>query len=226
MIALEEVRKTYLLGKTKVEALKGVSLQINKGEMVCLMGPSGSGKSTLLNLAGCLDRPDSGKIWIDGEEVSLYSLKKLAGIRSSKIGFIFQAFNLIPVINVYENIEFPLMIKKEKISEKEKKTRIDNLIQAVGLEKFAKHRPDELSGGQRQRVAIARALVSSPEIVFADEPTANLDSETGKTILELLASLNQNKKTTFVFATHDPSITRYATSLFQMKDGILSKKEI
>lgn len=223
MINITDVKKTYELGKTQVQALRGVSLKINKGDMVCIMGPSGSGKSTLMNLAGCLDLPDEGKIEIDGVNIVELSKKKLAELRANKIGFIFQAFNLIPVINVYENIEFPLLIKKEKISEKEKKERILKIIEEVQLDKYIKHRPDELSGGQRQRVAIARALVTQPEIVFADEPTANLDSNTGKTILELMRKLNVEEKTTFVFATHDPSITQYANQLYTLKDGLLVK---
>lgn len=223
MIDISDVKKTYQLGKTEILALKGVSLKIKKGEMVCIMGPSGSGKSTLMNLAGCLDKPDSGKIEIDGMNVTDLSKNKLADIRANKIGFIFQAFNLIPVINVFENIEFPLLIKNSKISEKEKKERIMKIVSEVGLENFIKHKPDELSGGQRQRVAIARALVTDPEIVFADEPTANLDSETGKNILELMKNINKTDKTTFVFATHDPSITRYASSLYTMRDGLLAR---
>ena len=223
MIDISDVKKSYQLGKAEVQALKGVSLKIKKGEMVCIMGPSGSGKSTLMNLAGCLDLPDSGKIEIDGINVTELSKNKLAEIRANKIGFIFQAFNLIPVINVYENIEFPLLIKHKKMSEKEKKERILKIVTEVGLEKYIKHKPDELSGGQRQRVAIARALVTNPEIVFADEPTANLDSETGKNILELMRTINKTDKTTFVFATHDPSITRYANSLYTMRDGLLTQ---
>lgn len=222
MINMTDVKKSYELGKTQVQALKGVSLKIKKGDMVCIMGPSGSGKSTLMNLAGCLDKPDSGIIEIDGINIVELPKKKLSELRANKIGFIFQAFNLIPVINVYENIEFPLLIKKEKISEQQKKERIHKIIEEVQLEKYIKHRPDELSGGQRQRVAIARALVTQPEIVFADEPTANLDSATGKTILELMRKLNEEEKTTFVFATHDPSITQYATQLYTLKDGLLA----
>jgi putative ABC transport system ATP-binding protein len=224
MIKMKGVEKTYHLGKTRVQALKGVDLEIGKGEMICIMGPSGSGKTTLLNLAGCLDQPDNGTLEIDSLDITKMNKKEMADIRSQKIGFIFQAFNLIPVLNIYENIEFPLLIKKEKLTSKEKEKRIMGLIEEVGLTDYIKHKPDELSGGQRQRVAIARALVTNPEIVFADEPTANLDSQTGQTILSLMRKLNKEEKTTFVFATHDPSITEYASNLYEMKDGLLNKK--
>lgn len=223
MIELINIKKTYHLGKTEVQALKGVNLKIDKGEIICIMGPSGSGKSTLLNLLGCLDKPSEGKIIIDSKSILELSNKKLAEIRSKQIGFIFQAFNLIPVLNVYENIEFPLLIKKEKLSDKEKKERINKLIDEVGLTEYIKHRPDELSGGQRQRVAIARALVTKPDIVLADEPTANLDSVTGQAILEIMKKLNKEEKTTFLFATHDPSITQYATNLYRLSDGLIAK---
>lgn len=191
MIQTENIVKTYHLGKTKVEALKGVSLEIVRGEIVCIMGPSGSGKSTILNMIGCLDKPDSGEIIVGNSRITELSRDKLAEIRANKIGFIFQSFNLIPVMNIYENIEFPLHIKSEKLTAKEREIRIMKLIDEVGLREYIKHKPDELSGGQRQRVAIARALVTNPEIILADEPTANLDSKTAESILELMAKLNK-----------------------------------
>lgn len=191
MIQTENIVKTYHLGKTKVEALKGVSLEIDRGEIVCIMGPSGSGKSTILNMIGCLDKPDSGEIIVGNSRITELSRDKLAEIRANKIGFIFQSFNLIPVMNIYENIEFPLHIKSEKLTAKEREFRIMKLIDEVGLREYIKHKPDELSGGQRQRVAIARALVTNPEIILADEPTANLDSKTAESILELMAKLNK-----------------------------------
>lgn len=191
MIQTENIVKTYHLGKTKVEALKGVSLEIDRGEIVCIMGPSGSGKSTILNMIGCLDKPDSGEIIVGNSRITELSRDKLAEIRANKIGFIFQSFNLIPVMNIYENIEFPLHIKSEKLTAKEREIRIMKLIDEVGLREYIKHKPDELSGGQRQRVAIARALVTNPEIILADEPTANLDSKTAESILELMAKLNK-----------------------------------
>lgn len=225
MIKAENIVKTYHLGKTKVEALKGVSLKIEKGEIVCIMGPSGSGKSTILNMIGCLDKPDSGEIVVGNSKITELSRDKLAEIRANKIGFIFQSFNLIPVMNIYENIEFPLHIKSEKLTAKEREIRIMKLIDEVGLREYIKHKPDELSGGQRQRVAIARALVTNPEIILADEPTANLDSKTAESILELMAKINREEKVTFVFSTHDPSITKYATNLFKLKDGVLIKEK-
>ena len=219
MIEINDVSKTYLLGKTEVEALKKVDLKIEKGTFTCLMGPSGSGKSTLLNLIGCLDSPNSGSILIDGVDIVKLSRKKLADTRANKIGFIFQAFNLIPVLNVFENIEFPLFIKKDKLKESEKKERILKLIEEVGLTDFIHHKPDELSGGQRQRVAIARAMVTEPDIILADEPTANLDSVTGQNIISLMQKLKKEENTTFLLATHEKEITQSADRLIHLKDG-------
>lgn len=221
MIQLIEIRKTYLLGKTEVPALKGINLRIEKGEFVCVIGPSGSGKSTLLNIIGGLDQPDSGEVVIAGQTINRLNRNQLADFRAQQIGFIFQSFNLIPVLNVYENIELPLLIKKEPISEKEKHARITQLIEEVGLQAAVNHRPDELSGGQRQRVAIARALVTRPQIVLADEPTANLDSATAHAILALMRRLNEEEQVTFIFSTHDQSVTKYATNLYHLKDGRL-----
>ena len=221
MISVENIAKTYRLGKTEVHALKGVTIGIDRGEMVCVMGPSGSGKSTLLNIVGCLDKPDSGEVMIAGESILNLSRNRLADLRLNKLGFIFQSFNLIPVLNVYENIEFPLSIKKERLSPKEKKMRIERLAEETGLSGHLKHRPDELSGGQRQRVAIARALVTKPEIVLADEPTANLDSATAASILDTMRRLNSEEDVTFVFSTHDPAVTRFASRCYRLKDGQL-----
>jgi putative ABC transport system ATP-binding protein len=226
MISVRNVKKTYTLGKTEIEALKGVSLNIDRGELVCIMGPSGSGKSTLLNIVGCLDKPDAGDILIDSKSVLGMNRNQLADLRINKIGFIFQSFNLIPVLNIYENIEFPLFIKNEKLSNAEREKRIMKLIDEVGLTSYMKHKPDELSGGQRQRVAIARALVTKPEIILADEPTANLDSKTALSILELMKNLNKEEDVTFVFSTHDPSITKYATNLFRLKDGLIAEEGV
>lgn len=219
MISLDNIHKYYMLGKTKIHALKGVDLTINKGDFACIMGPSGSGKSTILNLIGCMDQPDEGDLNIDNIRINHLSKDQLAEIRSEKIGFIFQNFNLIPVLNVYENVEFPLFISKQKLSAAEKKERILNLLKTVGLEDFAKHRPDELSGGQRQRVAIARAFVSKPNIILADEPTANLDSKTGTRILETMKELNEKEKITFLFSTHDQKVQSFANKVFNLCDG-------
>lgn len=222
MICLKNISKTYTLGTTKVQALKNINLTVNAGEFACIMGPSGSGKSTLLNIIGCLDKPDEGEVYIDSVEVTGLARNELADVRAAKIGFIFQSFNLIPVLNVYENIEFPLFIKDEKAKKNEKREWIMKLINEVGLQQQIKHKPDQLSGGQRQRVAIARALVTKPKIVLADEPTANLDSETAGAIISLMQKLNKEENVTFVFSTHDPSITKYATNIYQLKDGKLA----
>lgn len=222
MICLKNISKTYTLGTTKVQALKNINLTVNAGEFACIMGPSGSGKSTLLNIIGCLDKPDEGEMYIDSVEVTGLARNELADVRAAKIGFIFQSFNLIPVLNVYENIEFPLFIKDEKAKKNEKREWIMKLINEVGLQQQIKHKPDQLSGGQRQRVAIARALVTKPKIVLADEPTANLDSETARAIISLMQKLNKEENVTFIFSTHDPSITKYATNIYQLKDGKLA----
>lgn len=222
MICLKNISKTYTLGTTKVQALKNINLTVNAGEFACIMGPSGSGKSTLLNIIGCLDKPDEGEVYIDSVEVTGLARNELADVRAAKIGFIFQSFNLIPVLNVYENIEFPLFIKDEKAKKSEKREWIMKLINEVGLQQQIKHKPDQLSGGQRQRVAIARALATKPKIVLADEPTANLDSETAGAIISLMQKLNKEENVTFVFSTHDPSITKYATNIYQLKDGKLA----
>ncbi len=222
MICLKNISKTYTLGTTKVQALKNINLTVNAGEFACIMGPSGSGKSTLLNIIGCLDKPDEGEVYIDSVEVTGLARNELADVRAAKIGFIFQSFNLIPVLNVYENIEFPLFIKDEKAKKSEKREWIMKLINEVGLQQQIKHKPDQLSGGQRQRVAIARALVTKPKIVLADEPTTNLDSETAGAIISLMQKLNKEENVTFVFSTHDPSITKYATNIYQLKDGKLA----
>lgn len=222
MICLKNISKTYTLGTTKVQALKNINLTVNAGEFACIMGPSGSGKSTLLNIIGCLDKPDEGEMYIDSVEVTGLARNELADVRAAKIGFIFQSFNLIPVLNVYENIEFPLFIKDEKAKKNEKREWIMKLINEVGLQQQIKHKPDQLSGGQRQRVAIARALVTKPKIVLADEPTANLDSETAGAIISLMQKLNKEENVTFIFSTHDPSITKYATNIYQLKDGKLA----
>jgi len=222
LICLKNISKTYTLGTTKVQALKNINLTVNAGEFACIMGPSGSGKSTLLNIIGCLDKPDEGEMYIDSVEVTGLARNELADVRAAKIGFIFQSFNLIPVLNVYENIEFPLFIKDEKAKKNEKREWIMKLINEVGLQQQIKHKPDQLSGGQRQRVAIARALVTKPKIVLADEPTANLDSETAGAIISLMQKLNKEENVTFIFSTHDPSITKYATNIYQLKDGKLA----
>ncbi len=223
IISLENVKKNYALGKTTVEAVKGVSFEIQKGDFISIAGPSGSGKSTILNMIGCIDTPSQGKVSIDGVDTSLLNDRDITILRHRTLGFIFQSFNLIPVLNVYENIEFPLLIGETQIPAKERKEWIDFLIGEVGLTEWAKHKSNELSGGQRQRVAIARALVTKPQIVLADEPTANLDSATGESILDLMKKMNRELGTTFVFSTHDQKIVDIANHVIRLKDGLVSE---
>ncbi|MGM7681885.1 ABC transporter ATP-binding protein [Cytobacillus sp. Hm23] len=220
IVTLKNVTKEYKLGNIKVTALKGVDLVINKGEFVTIAGSSGSGKSTLLNIIGCLDYPSNGEIWIGNSLVSRMSEKELNRLRLSTIGFIFQTFNLIPVLNVYENVELPLRIMKN-ITAAEKKHRVVNFIEAVGLSNYMKHKPTELSGGQRQRVAIARALVTKPKIVLADEPTANLDSKTGIEIISIMQEINKQEGTTFIFSTHDTKVMQAADEIYHLVDGFI-----
>ena len=224
IIKISNVKKDYSLGKTTVHALRGVDLNVREGDFLSIVGASGSGKTTLLNIIGCVDNATSGGLTIGGEDINGMKDKKLTDLRLYKIGFIFQTFNLIPVLNIRENVEFPLLLMKDlKRSEINKRT--EKLIEEVGIKEFIKHRPSELSGGQRQRVAIARALVTNPEIVLADEPTANLDSETGNTILELMKELNEKENTTFVFSTHDPDVIKYASRVVRIKDGLVIDQE-
>jgi len=223
IVELQDVKKTYLLGKVQVEAVKGVSFSIEKGDFVSIAGPSGSGKSTILNMMGLIDSVSSGEVLVQGKPVSGLKDRILTELRHDTIGFIFQSFNLIPVLNVYENIEFPLLLGKEQMQKKEKKDWIDFLISEVGLDQWRKHRSNELSGGQRQRVAIARALVGKPAIVLADEPTANLDSATGEQIIELMKKINREMQTTFIFSTHDMKIVDIADHVIRLKDGLVTE---
>ncbi len=219
-IQLNAVKKSYLLGETKVEALRGITLSIEKGDFLAIAGPSGSGKSTILNLIGCIDIPTAGTVIIDGKEVETLGDKELTRYRREKLGFIFQSFNLIPVLNVYENIEFPLLLKR-KLNREDRRDRVMHIIERVGLQDRLKNKPSELSGGQRQRVAIARALVTRPLIILADEPTANLDTDTGHKILTLMQEINDTEKTTFVFSTHDEHIMEHARRIINLRDGMI-----
>jgi len=223
IIEAKDVRKVYPLGKVEVEAVKGVSFSIEKGDFISIAGPSGSGKSTILNMIGLIDTPTSGEVYIEGKPISGLSDKQLTTLRHETIGFIFQSFNLIPVLNVYENVEFPLLLGKEKMGKGERKDWIDFLIAEVGLDQWRNHRSNELSGGQRQRVAIARALVGKPAIVMADEPTANLDSQNGEQILELMKKINQDMNTTFIFSTHDAKIVGMADHVIRLRDGLVTE---
>ncbi len=226
IIRLASVSKTYRLGKVDVKALSSVDLEIAAGDFLVIHGPSGSGKTTLLNIAGCLDKADGGSFELDGEELSRTPLSQLARIRNEKIGFIFQSFNLIPVLNVAENIEFPCLIRKNSGPRAVLRRRAEEIAAEVGLAKFLHHRPDELSGGQRQRVAIARALITDPKLVLADEPTANLDSGTSLQILALMQRLNRERGVTFVFSTHDPVVMGKARRKVGMRDGMIQDEQI
>jgi putative ABC transport system ATP-binding protein len=217
-VELIDVRKHYMLGETRVDALRGISVNIDKGEFLAIAGPSGAGKSTILNLIGCIDTPSQGRVLIDGTEVEHLSDTELTRYRRQKLGFIFQSFNLIPVLNVFENIEFPLLLQRS-LSRKEREKTAMYFVEEVGLADRLKNKPSELSGGQRQRVAIARALVTKPLIVLADEPTANLDSETGHRIVDLMKKINELEKTTFIFSTHDEHIMEHARRVISIRDG-------
>ena len=219
-VKIDSVTKIYPLGKTEVHALKGVTLNFAEGEFATIAGPSGCGKSTLLNLIGCMDTPTSGEVTLDGQPISKLSDKAMTNLRLSKLGFIFQSFNLIPVLTVYQNIEFPLLLQG-KFTAKERDFKIQALLDEVDLVKQAKQKSNELSGGQRQRVAIARALVTNPRIVLADEPTANLDSATGERIIDLMKQTNKKHSTTFIFSTHDPMVMKHANRIVHLKDGLV-----
>ncbi len=217
LIRMEDVKKDYPLGKTIVHAIRGVSLSFGEGEFSVIAGPSGSGKTTLLNLMGLLDHPTAGKILFEGKDVSTISDSEATHIRKKRIGFIFQTFNLIPVLTALENVELPLILKG--IHSKERREITLKIMEEAGIVDIVKHKPDELSGGQRQRVAIARALVGNPDIVFADEPTANLDSETGLQIIHLMEEMNRIEEVTFVFSTHDRRIISLAKRKVELRDG-------
>jgi putative ABC transport system ATP-binding protein len=218
IVSINEVTKDYRLGKVVVPALRGVSLQVHPGEFISIAGPSGSGKTTLLNLIGCVDTATSGVVRVAGKDTKTLSERALTDLRLHTIGFIFQSFNLVSVLNVFQNVEFPLLLQK-KFTAQERKTRVMALLEQVGLAGHAKHRPSELSGGQRQRVAVARALVTQPQIVLADEPTANLDSVTGQQIIDLMKDMNRERGTTFIFSTHDAKVMTHASAVVRLKDG-------
>ncbi|MEW5849557.1 MAG: ABC transporter ATP-binding protein [Myxococcota bacterium] len=225
LIELKDVTKDYMLGGTVVHALKGVSMTVEKGEFTVVTGPSGSGKSTLLNIIGCLDRLSGGSYKLEGEEVGQTDFDALADIRNRKIGFIFQSFNLIPVLDVLENVEFPCQVRARPEPKRVLRERAMQVAADVGLSHVIHHRPDQLSGGQRQRVAIARALVTQPSLVLADEPTANLDSVTSQQIIDLMLKLNAEKGVTFLFSTHDPRVTKHARRALSILDGKVTEPE-
>jgi len=218
-IKLTNVSKAYDLGATKVNALQDINFTVDSNDFITIAGPSGSGKTTILNMLGCLDTPTTGSVTFDGVDSGKLDLTQQALLRNEKIGIIFQSFNLVPVLSVFENIELPTVIGEKPKKRKETKDWIMHLIQSVGLGDRVDHKPEELSGGQRQRVAIARALVNRPQLVLADEPTANLDSATSMKILDLMRELNRNEKTAFVFSTHDPEIIELCDTVVRMRDG-------
>ncbi|WP_242393979.1 ABC transporter ATP-binding protein [Anaeromyxobacter oryzisoli] len=224
IVSIRNVSKDYMLGKTVVPALRGVSLEIEKGEFLSLAGPSGSGKTTLLNLVGCVDTPTAGTVVVDGRDTSRLSERALTELRLRTIGFIFQSFNLVQVLSVFQNVEFPLLLQGG-LGRRERRDRVLALLDAVGIGSHARHRPSELSGGQRQRVAVARALVTRPALVLADEPTANLDSKTGANLIDLMKEMNRRDGTTFVFSTHDPKVMSHASAIVRIADGQLVGRE-
>ena len=217
VIQVEHATKLYKIGEVETRALDSVNLSIEKGEFTALTGPSGSGKTTLLQLIGCLDKPNSGAVKINGQDVTQLSANQRADLRREEIGFIFQFFALVPVLNAYENVELPLLLSG--VSAKERRQRVMAMLDAVGLADRARHRPDQMSGGQQQRVAIARALAPRPLLVLADEPTANLDTANGEQAMTIMQRLNQETGTAFVFATHDPRVMAFARRLVTLRDG-------
>lgn len=224
LLVLKNVKKIYHQGVINVPALKGVELIVEKGEFTTVFGPSGSGKTTLLNVIGCLDKPTEGEIYFTGDNIAELDKQHLAEIRRKNIGFVFQSYNLIPVLTAYENVEFAIKILKN-ISSREIKKRVFKMLELVGLQGLENRKPNELSGGQKQRVAIARSLVKKPKLVLADEPTANLDSKTGEDVLKIMLEMNEELKTTFLFSTHDPLVMDYAQRKIELKDGQITRDE-
>ena len=218
---VENATRIYKIGKIETQALRGVSLSIENGEFTALVGPSGSGKTTLLQLIGCLDQPTSGKVFVDGKDVTGLNRNQRADMRRGTIGFIFQFFALIPTLNAYENVEMPLLLDHQNPADR--KARITELLAAVDLSDRAHHRPDQLSGGEQQRVAIARALATKPTLILADEPTANLDTKNGEQVMEIMTRLNKETGVTFVFATHDPRVIKYARRVVTLRDGLIAE---
>jgi len=219
-VRLDDVRKTYRTGEVEVQAVRGVSIEIGQGEFVALMGSSGSGKSTLMNILGCLDRPTSGRYFLDGEDVSSLSRDELADVRNRKLGFVFQNFNLLSRTSALENVELPLLYSEVALTSEELRGKAEQVLASVGLEGRGDHTPSQLSGGQQQRVAIARALINDPEVLLADEPTGNLDSRTSVEVMEIFQALN-NKGITIIMVTHEPDIASYARRNIIMKDGMV-----
>ncbi|GAB4454900.1 MAG: ABC transporter ATP-binding protein [Anaerolineales bacterium] len=218
---LTNVTRIYKIGQVETRALNGVNLTIESGEFTSLVGPSGSGKTTLLQLIGCLDQPTSGSVVINGVETTGLNRNQRADLRKGTIGFVFQFFALIPTLTAYENVEMPLLLNGKSAAER--RQRVMELLEAVGMADRANNRPDQLSGGQQQRIAVARALATNPKLILADEPTANLDTENGEQVMEIMKRLNKETGTTFVFATHDPRVIKYANRVVTLQDGVIVK---
>jgi len=216
---VENVTRTYTIGKVETQALRGVSLIVESGEFTALVGPSGSGKTTLLQLIGCLDQPSTGDVFINGKNISHLNRDQRADMRRGSLGFIFQFYALIPTLSAYENVEMPLLLTNHGPAER--KERVMQLLESVGLTDRANNRPDQMSGGQQQRVAIARALATKPALILADEPTANLDTTNGEQVMEIMSRLNKETGVTFVFATHDPRVIKYAHRVVTLRDGLI-----
>jgi putative ABC transport system ATP-binding protein len=221
---IENVTRIFKIGKLETQALRGVNLSIQNGEFTALVGPSGSGKTTLLQLIGCLDQPTSGRVFINGKDVSQLNRNQRADIRRTTLGFVFQFFALIPTLTAYENVEMPLLLIGQGAAER--RARVNQLLEMVELSDRSHHRPDQLSGGQQQRVAIARALATQPSLILADEPTANLDTPNGKQVMEIMTRLNQETGVTFVFATHDPRVIQYARRTITLRDGLIDENHV
>lgn len=221
IVEVKGLKKEYTVGVNKAMILRDIDLSLKKGDFVALAGPSGSGKTTLLNLIGCIDTPSEGKIFFQGEEISTADAYHRTLLRREKIGYIFQTFNLLSALTVYENIEFPLLFTKQ--SQKERAQRVESVLNEIELSHVAGHRVTDISGGQQQRCAIGRALVKDPILILADEPTGNLDFETGRNILELMQKLNQSKSVTFLFSTHDPMVMGYADRIYKLRNGLLEE---
>ena len=224
LVKLDNITKVYHTDSIEFPALAGISFSVEAGEFLSIAGPSGSGKTTALNIIGCLDKPSEGSLSLEDNDISACNNSELADIRRHKIGFIFQTFNLIPILTAFENVEFPLILKGD-IGKEERRALVEKILIDVGLREFMHRKPSQLSGGQQQRVAIARALVKEPKLILADEPTANLDSKTGKEVLDLMLLLNQKTGATFIFSTHDKMVMDFARRLIFLKDGRISSDE-